>query len=746
MLKRRHPSGSSYPTPSSTTNNHRLGSVRCPHPPEKERSFTTSTIMTVERTKAPTSRRRKVVVVALSTVATAALISLLLLPLPAGPAAVFVEGFTATATATTGTDLVTVTQPPSSSHFSNQIYNRSYNQHHQQQKQKQQQQQRRRRRRRFVILQSSSSSSPTSTIETDNEQERPEDQSGLSSSSDSDSSSSKFIVSTGMTQESESSLLLRPFLQTVREGKTLAGNYVIEMMMESSSSSTSISKSSFSSKAASVEEGVWTLYPLSTNDDRQNDSDGEKNVIPDGARAALALMTKSNNNNNKEEDQRTLETSHSATSTTATTITTDRQHQPILQLVCQRTEQDKIEVFQRRRTSAAAAAAVAVYASEAAALGAGSSVRKQIKPEVKHDGGGGGHDDVVFDSDFIRLLQILQIQWMTNTISSSAVAGDDQGKKEYDDDDTRRFWHISFDSSRDVFYDDMSTMKSIQRLFEEGLGLTLTSSSEDDGGEEIEWVEMMSSTNQKVAILPRTFIHKYNILHRGVGVFVTKDRPIKFFSSGSSSSSSSSESTFPDLYVHRRVSTKRIFPSLYDMFVGGVSVADEPSYITARREVGEELDLHGNGLFTDSVTSWSIHNHDDEANPMLRPEPLFTCLVCTAYNRCLVDLFQYTMSTEHESIKWQEEEVSWGDFVPYQEIVDAADLSMERFHTAKEWPGGQGYFPPLKSSPSSSSSSAANTKGGSNSVGSEHQSKSWDFVPDGLLVWRAWLEYLNNLS
>lgn len=47
----------------------------------------------------------------------------------------------------------------------------------------------------------------------------------------------------------------------------------------------------------------------------------------------------------------------------------------------------------------------------------------------------------------------------------------------------------------------------------------------------------------------------------------------------------------PLVYVHRRTSTKRIFPSLYDMFVGGVSTRGEQSRLTAAREVAEELGL-----------------------------------------------------------------------------------------------------------------------------------------------------------
>lgn len=45
------------------------------------------------------------------------------------------------------------------------------------------------------------------------------------------------------------------------------------------------------------------------------------------------------------------------------------------------------------------------------------------------------------------------------------------------------------------------------------------------------------------------------------------------------------------VYCHRRTKTKRVFPSMYDMFIGGVSGSMEPALDTALRELGEELGL-----------------------------------------------------------------------------------------------------------------------------------------------------------
>merc|ERR1712238_117451 len=108
-------------------------------------------------------------------------------------------------------------------------------------------------------------------------------------------------------------------------------------------------------------------------------------------------------------------------------------------------------------------------------------------------------------------------------------------------------------------------------------------------------------------------------------------------------------------------------------FVGGVSLAGEPSEATAQREIAEELGL--SKALSTSLSTWSSG------------KPFLTCLICTEYNRCIVDLFQYVMDTNNESVVWQEEEVVWGDFVNYNVVMASADLSMQRAASAGIWPG-----------------------------------------------------------
>lgn len=218
-----------------------------------------------------------------------------------------------------------------------------------------------------------------------------------------------------------------------------------------------------------------------------------------------------------------------------------------------------------------------------------------------------------------------------------------------------------------------------------------------------EIVEMVDRDGARLGVVPRPLVHRFNLLHRGIGLFVTADRPM-----------GAAGQAQPSVYVHRRTDTKRIFPSLYDMFVGGVSLAGEDGATTALREVAEELGLSG--------------------NPRQLTGPLLTCVVCTTYNRCVVALFSYAMDQAAESIRWQEEEVAWGSFVPYEVVEASADRSIVRLVEQNKWPGR---IPPIQS-----------PRHGNASCSTDYDWTTWDIVPDGLLVWEAWLGLLEgrNLS
>jgi len=211
--------------------------------------------------------------------------------------------------------------------------------------------------------------------------------------------------------------------------------------------------------------------------------------------------------------------------------------------------------------------------------------------------------------------------------------------------------------------------------------------------ETIEMSDMANGDGNPIGYIPRPLVHKFNVLHRGIGIVVCRDTHI------------TKGQTLPEIYVHRRTDTKRIFPSLYDMFVGGVATAGESLELTAAREVGEELGL---------------------TRPALSDE-LFKCIVCTSYNRCVVTVYTYKFVSGVDSISWQEEEVQWGDFVPYDVVANSAALSIARLRQTGRNDGHA----------SEVLTPCCSIKG--NEVRDEDK---WDYVPDGLLVWMAWIKWL----
>ena len=277
-------------------------------------------------------------------------------------------------------------------------------------------------------------------------------------------------------------------------------------------------------------------------------------------------------------------------------------------------------------------------------------------------------DIIEKDSDLFTTLEAVAVQWAASQMTSP----------------TKQWDTVVSNGERTVF----TNGENPTNLFQTTL----------DKIRDAEWVEMVDQLGRPLGRVPRPLVHTHNLLHRGIGLFVSKDRSIF----------ESSVNDLPDLYVHQRTSTKRIFPSLYDMFVGGVATAGESSLVTAQREVAEELGL------TD-VTH-------------LSKQPLLKCVVCTGYNRCVVDLFEYVVDTSIEQISWQAEEVAWGSFCSYDVIEAAADLSIRRLETKGTWPGS---FPAIQS-PKNGELSHETT---------DSAWETWDFVPDGLLVWEAWLRW-----
>jgi 8-oxo-dGTP pyrophosphatase MutT (NUDIX family) len=97
------------------------------------------------------------------------------------------------------------------------------------------------------------------------------------------------------------------------------------------------------------------------------------------------------------------------------------------------------------------------------------------------------------------------------------------------------------------------------------------------------------------------------------------------------------------IFVHRRTATKPIFPSLYDMFVGGVVGAGEAYDDAALREAEEELGVFG----------------------LPRPARLFKFHFESTGHRWWSTVYEVRCELP---VRPQAEEIAWGAFLPEAEV------------------------------------------------------------------------------
>lgn len=101
------------------------------------------------------------------------------------------------------------------------------------------------------------------------------------------------------------------------------------------------------------------------------------------------------------------------------------------------------------------------------------------------------------------------------------------------------------------------------------------------------------------------------------------------------------------IFVHRRTPSKLLYPSLYDMFVGGVVGTGESYDEAALREAEEELGVTG----------------------LPRPEPLFRFLYDSGgvAGRWWSAVYEVRCT---QPVRPQVEEVDWHAFLPEAEVVE----------------------------------------------------------------------------
>ncbi|WIX99904.1 NUDIX domain-containing protein [Amycolatopsis mongoliensis] len=96
------------------------------------------------------------------------------------------------------------------------------------------------------------------------------------------------------------------------------------------------------------------------------------------------------------------------------------------------------------------------------------------------------------------------------------------------------------------------------------------------------------------------------------------------------------------VYVHLRTAVKDVFPSTWDCWAGGVVAAGESPAECARRELAEELGVHG-----------------------VEPVPLFTKVYDDGRNRCHNFAFEVRWDGP---IQHQAEEIVEGRWIPLEDL------------------------------------------------------------------------------
>jgi 8-oxo-dGTP pyrophosphatase MutT (NUDIX family) len=138
-----------------------------------------------------------------------------------------------------------------------------------------------------------------------------------------------------------------------------------------------------------------------------------------------------------------------------------------------------------------------------------------------------------------------------------------------------------------------------------------------------ELVDIVDEHDRVIGRATRRQMREQNILHRNASVICLTSKG--------------------EVFVHRRMHTKDVFPSLYDLFASGVVGAGESYDDAARRELGEELGVIG---------------------PV--PEPLFKHRYEGPSSRSFTMVYRVIWDGP---IVCQAEEIAWGGFLPLAEVA-----------------------------------------------------------------------------
>jgi len=142
-----------------------------------------------------------------------------------------------------------------------------------------------------------------------------------------------------------------------------------------------------------------------------------------------------------------------------------------------------------------------------------------------------------------------------------------------------------------------------------------------------EVVALYDDAGEVAGAAPRSVVRALNLRHAASSVVVRDPRG--------------------RIYLHRRTTTKDVYPGRLDLAAGGVLLAGEDPTVGAVREVEEELGVTGAPLQPLGVADYA----DDH----------------TSYRA-----FRFVVTWDGP-IRWQPEEVAWGAWVTVEELVRRLD-------------------------------------------------------------------------
>eukprot|EP01031_Cornospumella_fuschlensis_P026407 gene26407-31908_t len=188
------------------------------------------------------------------------------------------------------------------------------------------------------------------------------------------------------------------------------------------------------------------------------------------------------------------------------------------------------------------------------------------------------------------------------------------------------------------------------------ISLNMSILEPDSKDEIIDWV----STEKDVLLpLPRRIVYQHLLLHRGFGAILLRSKT-------------------NEIFVHKRSRTKKVFPSMLDMFIGGVSLHKEPVLTTLVRELEEEVGIDLTALPKSAISEQSAYTRDFPQDSSVVAY-IGTQTIRTNMNHAVVDCFIVRLSEEQASqIQFKDGEIESGEWMSMGRLLELVEGDGEK--------------------------------------------------------------------